>query len=39
MYGVSENNSVTTLKKLLRREGNTGSILISLIEQRLDNVI
>jgi len=39
MYGVSEKQFSNYFKEAVRREGNTGSILISLIEQRLDNVV
>lgn len=39
MYGVSERQFSNYFKEAVRREGNTGSILISLIEQRLDNVV
>ena len=39
MYGVSEKQFSNYFKEAVRREGNTGAILISLIEQRLDNVI
>ena len=39
MYGVSEKQFRKYFKEAVRREGNTGAILISLIEQRLDNVI
>lgn len=39
MYGVSEKQFRKYYKEAVRREGNTGSILITLIEQRLDNVV
>lgn len=39
MYGVSERQFSNYFKEAVRREGNTGSILITLIEQRLDNVV
>ncbi|MBL3519905.1 30S ribosomal protein S4 [Aliarcobacter lanthieri] len=39
MYGVSEKQFSNYFKEAVRREGNTGAILISLIEQRLDNVV
>ena len=39
MYGVSEKKFRAYFKEAARREGNTGSNLITLIEQRLDNVV
>ena len=39
MYGVSEKQFRTLFKEANRREGNTGEILIQLLEQRLDNVV
>ena len=39
IYGISEKQFSNYFKEAVRREGNTGSILITLIEQRLDNVV
>lgn len=39
MYGISEKQFRKYFKEAVRREGNTGEILIKLIEQRLDNVV
>jgi small subunit ribosomal protein S4 len=39
MYGVSEKQFRTLFKEANRREGNTGEILLQLLEQRLDNVV
>lgn len=39
MYGVSEKQFRKYFKKAASSEGNTGSNLITLIEQRLDNVV
>ena len=39
MYGVSEKQFRKYFKEAARREGNTGANLITLIEQRLDNVV
>ncbi len=39
MYGVSEKQFRTLFKEANRKEGNTGAILIQLLEQRLDNVV
>jgi small subunit ribosomal protein S4 len=39
MYGVSEKQFRKYFTEAARREGNTGSNLITLIEQRLDNVV
>jgi len=39
MYGVTEKQFRTLYKEANRREGNTGSVLIQLLEQRLDNVV
>jgi small subunit ribosomal protein S4 len=39
MYGVSEKQFRTLFKEAARREGNTGELLIQLLEQRLDNVV
>ena len=39
MYGVSEKQFRKYFTEAARREGNTGATLITLIEQRLDNVV
>jgi len=39
MYGVSEKQFRALFKEAKRKEGNTGAILIQLLEQRLDNVV
>lgn len=39
MYGISEKQFRTLFKEAARKEGNTGNILIQLLEQRLDNVV
>lgn len=39
MYGVSENQFRRLFAEAARREGNTGAILVQLLEQRLDNVV
>jgi small subunit ribosomal protein S4 len=39
MYGLSEKQFRKLFQDASRREGNTGAILIQLIEQRLDNVV
>jgi small subunit ribosomal protein S4 len=39
MYGVGEKQFRSLFKEANRREGNTGSLLIQLLEQRLDNVV
>ncbi|CZE46072.1 30S ribosomal protein S4 [Campylobacter geochelonis] len=39
MYGVSEKQFRRLFTEAARREGNTGAILIQLLEQRLDNVV
>ena len=39
MYGVSEKQFRALYKEANRKDGNTGSILIELLEQRLDNVV
>jgi len=39
MYGTSEKQFRALFKEANRRDGNTGSILIQLLEQRLDNVV
>jgi len=39
MYGVSEKQFRALFKEANRKDGNTGSILIQLLEQRLDNVV
>ena len=39
IYGVSEKQFRTLFKEANRRDGNTGAILIQLLEQRLDNVV
>ena len=38
MYGVSEKQFRALYKEANQKDGNTGSILIELLEQRLDNV-
>ncbi len=39
MYGVSEKQFRRLFKEAARRDGNTGEVLIQLLEQRLDNVV
>ena len=39
MYGVSEKQFRTLFEEANRRTGNTGSILVTLLETRLDNVL
>ena len=39
MYGVSEKQFRRLSAEAARREGNTGAILVQLLEQRLDNVV
>lgn len=39
MYGVSEKQFRRLFTEAARKEGNTGALLISMIEQRLDNVV
>jgi len=39
MYGVSEKQFRSIFKEANRREGNTGELLVQLLEQRLDNVV
>lgn len=39
MYGVSEKQFRRLFAEAARREGNTGVLLIQLLEQRLDNVV
>jgi len=39
MYGVSEKQFRAIFTEANRREGNTGELLIQLLEQRLDNVV
>ncbi|HIP62423.1 MAG TPA: 30S ribosomal protein S4 [Sulfurovum sp.] len=39
MYGISEKQFRSLYKEANRRDGNTGSLLIQLLEQRLDNVV
>jgi small subunit ribosomal protein S4 len=39
MYGVSEKQFRALYKEANSKEGNTGAILIQLLEQRLDNVV
>ncbi|MCI6989134.1 MAG: 30S ribosomal protein S4 [Campylobacter sp.] len=39
MYGISEKQFLRLFKEAARREGNTGALLIQLLEQRLDNVV
>lgn len=39
MYGISEKQFRNLFDEAARKDGNTGSILIQLLEQRLDNVV
>lgn len=39
MYGVSEKQFRRIFAEAARREGNTGELLVVLLEQRLDNVV
>ena len=39
MYGVSEKQFRRLFQEAARREGNTGALLVQLLEQRLDNVV
>ena len=39
MYGVSEKQFRSLFQEAARREGNTGALLVQLLEQRLDNVV
>ncbi|QQF52589.1 30S ribosomal protein S4 [Campylobacter fetus subsp. venerealis] len=39
MYGVSEKQFRRLFSEAARRDGNTGALLIGLLEQRLDNVV
>ena len=39
MYGVSEKQFRRLFKEAARKDGNTGELLIQLLEQRLDNVV
>jgi len=39
MYGVSEKQFRRLFKEAARRDGNTGEVLIQLLEQRLDNIV
>ena len=39
MYGVSEKQFRRLFAEAARKEGNTGAILVQLLEQRLDNVV
>jgi len=39
MYGISEKQMRTIFAEAKRREGNTGTNLVTLLEQRLDNVV
>ena len=39
MYGVSEKQFRRLFHEAARREGNTGALLVQLLEQRLDNVV
>jgi len=39
MYGVSEKQFRALFSEASRKEGNTGELLIQLLEQRLDNVV
>lgn len=39
MYGISEKQFRRLFNEAARREGNTGVLLVQLLEQRLDNVV
>lgn len=39
MYGISEKQFRKLFQEAARREGNTGALLVQLLEQRLDNVV
>ena len=39
MYGVSEKQFRRLFQEAARHEGNTGALLVQLLEQRLDNVV
>ena len=39
MYGISEKQFRRLFQEAARREGNTGALLVQLLEQRLDNVV
>ncbi len=39
IYGISENQFFNYYKKSLKFKGNTGSLLLKLLERRLDNVV
>jgi small subunit ribosomal protein S4 len=39
IYGLMEKQFVNYYKKALSRKGNTGEILVQLLESRLDNVV
>ena len=39
MYGISEKQFRRLFAEAARRDGNTGAILVQLLEQRLDNVV
>lgn len=39
MYGVSEKQFRRLFQEAARKEGNTGPLLVQLLEQRLDNVV
>lgn len=39
MYGVSEKQFRKLFQEAVRKDGNTGAILIQFLEQRLDNVV
>ena len=39
MYGVNEKQFRRLFQEAARRDGNTGEVLIQLLEQRLDNVV
>lgn len=39
IYGVSEKQFRRLFQEAARREGNTGALLVQLLEQRLDNVV
>lgn len=39
MYGLNEKQFRNLFKEASRKDGNTGSIFVQLLEQRLDNVV
>ena len=39
VYGISEKQFRRLFQEAARREGNTGALLVQLLEQRLDNVV